>query len=129
MLLNKSFGSETILLLDKLTVFSFLLLANTFAGNVDNHDWLNSTDSNSELFANRFSGILPKLLEDKFTVFNFLLLANRFSGSLVTPFPPKLIRSILIAFLNKSSGNSPKLLLSDENDLTPGPMCFNKSKL
>ena len=36
--LNKSFGSETILLLDKLTVFSFLLLAKTFAGNVDNHD-------------------------------------------------------------------------------------------
>ena len=127
--LNKSSGRETILLLDKLTVFSFLLLANTFAGNVDNHDWLNSTDSNSELFANKFSGILPKLLEDKFTVFNFLLLANRFSGSLVTPFPPKLIRSILTAFLNKSSGNSPKLLLSEENDLTPGPMCFNKSKL
>ena len=36
--LNKSSGSETILLLDKLTVFSFLLLAKTFAGNVDNHD-------------------------------------------------------------------------------------------
>ena len=36
--LNKSFGSETILLLDKLTVFSFLLLAKTFVGNVDNHD-------------------------------------------------------------------------------------------
>ena len=38
LLLNKSSGSETILLLDKLTVFSFLLLANTFVGNVDSHD-------------------------------------------------------------------------------------------
>ena len=38
LLLNKSSGSETILLLDKLTVFSFLLLANTFVGYVDSHD-------------------------------------------------------------------------------------------
>ena len=116
-------------MLDKLTVFNLVLLAKTLAGNVDSQDWLNSTDSKLGLFSKIFSGTFPKLFADKFKVFNLVLLANNFSGSFVIPFPPKFIRSILTAFLNKSSGISPKLLLSDENDLTPGPICFNKSKL